>query len=507
MSWLSRLLRGAEKGNSPSRSFGRTLQQTRMVQARYDAAQTTIENRKHWAAADSLAADGSSNPQVRSVLRARSRYEIANNSYAKGIVLTLANYVVGTGPRLQVQTDNSDLNRDIESKFSNWMIAVGFARKLRLMRMSQTESGEVLGVLATNPMIDSPVKLDVRVIEADQLTTPIEFLVGAPTRIVDGIVFDEFDNPTSYHVLRRHPGSTTHIQGFPSNDFQVVPAKSVVHLFRVDRPGQSRGVPEFAAVLPLFALLRRYTLAVLGAAEMAAIPGGVIYSDAAGEEQAAVDPLDSVEIERGSWLTMPAGWKLGQIKAEQPTTMYREFKREVLNEIARCVNMPFNIAAGNSSEYNYASGRLDHQMFFRSIGVDRNRIAQLVLDPIFRAWIDEAVLVSGYLPQRARGLPFELPHQWIWDGFEHVDPAKEANAQGERLKNNTTTLAVEYAKCGCDWETELRQRAREFKLMRELGIPDQSQGKPASQGPENSFEEKSRQEEVDQLLEDADAEV
>ena len=37
---------------------------------------------------------------VRRMLRSRSRYEVANNSYAKGVVLTLANDVVGTGPGL-----------------------------------------------------------------------------------------------------------------------------------------------------------------------------------------------------------------------------------------------------------------------------------------------------------------------------------------------------------------------------------------------------------------------
>jgi hypothetical protein len=31
---------------------------------------------------------------------------------------------------------------------------------------------------------------------------------------------------------------------------------------------------------------------------------------------------------------------------------------------------PFNVAAGNSSGYNYASGRLDHQTYFKAIRVD-----------------------------------------------------------------------------------------------------------------------------------------
>ncbi len=33
--------------------------------------------------------------------------------------------------------------------------------------------------------------------------------------------------------------------------------------------------------------------------------------------------------------------------------------------------MPYNVATGNSSCYNYASGRLDHQTRFKSIRVDQ----------------------------------------------------------------------------------------------------------------------------------------
>ena len=136
--------------------------------------------------------------------------------------------------------------------------------------------------------------------------------------------------------------------------------------------------------------------------------------------------------------------------------------------------MPFNIAAGNSSGYNYASGRLDHQTYYKAIRVDQARMALQVLDRIFAAWVAEAVLIDGLLPitvrAAARSRTIDWSHQWFWDGHEHVDPLKEANAQGKRLENHTTTLADEYARKGQDWEAQLRQRAREQRLMRELGL-------------------------------------
>ena len=108
-----------------------------------------------------------------------------------------------------------------------------------------------------------------------------------------------------------------------------------------------------------------------------------------------------------------------------------------------------------------------------AIRVDQSNLERIILDRILAAWLDEAALLPGLLPD---GLgPFaQWPHQWFWDGQEHVDPAKEANAQATRLASHTTTLADEYAKRGQDWETQLRQRAKEIALMSQLGLATES---------------------------------
>ena len=62
---------------------------------------------------------------------------------------------------------------------------------------------------------------------------------------------------------------------------------------------------------------------------------------------------------------------------------------------------------------------------------------------------------------------------------------KEADAQRVRLESNTTTLAAECAKDGRDYLSVLRQRAKEIKLMRELGIPISSE---SPESPEEQIE-------------------
>ena len=463
--WLKNI-----RGNDSHRRTMRMVHVPMRVRGRYDAAVTTEENRRHWANADILSADAAANPRVRCVLRSRARYEVANNSYARGIVSTLANDCIGTGPRLQMLTDDDESNRLIEQEFMLWADAISLADRLRTMRMSRAESGEVFAMLVANPKIDSPVKLDLRLIEADQVMTPVLLRQEADLLAIDGIIFDEHGNPTEYHVLKRHPGDTIARWTY---DFDRVPAASMIHYFRAERPGQSRGVPEITPALPLFAQLRRYTLAVLAAAETAADFAAVLYTDApANGEADPVEPMDLVELERRMATVLPGGWRLGQIQAEQPSTTYGEFKKEILNEIARCLNMPFNVACGNSSGYNYASGRLDHQTYYKSIRVDQDQLGLAVLDRVLRAWLDEAILVSDFLPRWMRTTAFrDLGHQWFWDGQEHVDPAKEATAQATRLSSYTTNLAYEYARQGRDWEGEIRQRAKELQLMEQLGLP------------------------------------
>ena len=160
--WLRNIRAKSKDSQTAGRSLG-----FRVVRGRYDAAMTSDENRRHWANSDGLSADAAANPMVRRTLRNRARYEVANNSYARGIVLTLANDVVGTGPRLQMLSDDAEANSRIEKEFMRWAKAVALAEKLRTMRVARAEDGEAFGILTSNDKLPTGVKLDVKLVEAE----------------------------------------------------------------------------------------------------------------------------------------------------------------------------------------------------------------------------------------------------------------------------------------------------------------------------------------------------
>src|SRR5262249_24154706 len=73
-----------------------------VLRAKSDAAQTSDENRKHWANADGLGRNAAYIEGIRETLRRRGRYETTNNSYLKSLVRSVAYDLVGTGPRPQL---------------------------------------------------------------------------------------------------------------------------------------------------------------------------------------------------------------------------------------------------------------------------------------------------------------------------------------------------------------------------------------------------------------------
>ncbi|MBE3132787.1 MAG: phage portal protein [Acidobacteria bacterium] len=397
--------------------------------------------------ADGYSADAAASSVVRRTLRNRARYEVANNGYAAGIIQTLANDVIGTGPRLQMLTDSDDTNRLIELEFAAWAKRIDLPGKLRTMRMAKAHDGEVFALFGDNTALTGPVKLDLRLLEADQVATP-DF-TGMDANAVDGIVLDAFGNPKTYHVLTDHPGATGALGASQKTD---IDASQMIHWFRVDRPGQHRGVSEIASTLGLYAQLRDFVDSVIAAAKTAADHALVMKTTLLPDEAAAaeIEPFAELEISPNSGVFCPEGWEPFQLKAEQPSTTTPQFVQFIINQAARPWSMPKNIALCDSSEYNYASGRLDHQTYYKAIRVEQAQCESFVLDRIFDAWMAAARDVIG--------APIgQWPHQWFWDGWEHIDPLKEANAEDIRLKNRSTNHAATYARRGQDWEEEVYQ--------------------------------------------------
>jgi len=432
-----------------------------VVRASFDLAQTTAENKKHWASADGLSSRAALSPAVRRTVRIRSRYEAENNSWYSGILRTATNHIVGgTGPRLQLLSGNPEADRRIERAWSTWCRAVDFTDTLRMAVEAYWRDGEVF-LIKADSVKRYPISLDVRLIEADQVASPwLPSSIGDPFQD-DGIRFNRNTDEIEVYVYDHHPGSTSYSLNALSG--QWYPARKIVaHLFRAERPGQVRGIPRATPALQTLPIMRRQELATLYSAETAA--NFAMYLKATGP---AVNPSSSpadfaeIELTRNMLTTLPEGWEIGQVEPKQPGPLYEMFQRQALMSFARCTNMPYSLAAGTGKDSNFSSFKGDMKNVWEpEVRVEQNRIENTILSCVLN-WFFESAVYSPGLLDGAPPIQF-IEQRWHWPPLPELDAVESAKAAMLRMSSGLSGPSEEYARRGADWDTESVRAASDF---------------------------------------------
>lgn len=430
--------------------------------ARIDAAQTTSENRNHWLMADGLSARAAYNPSIRKTLRDRSRYEASSNSWYAGLLRTVVNHVIGTGPRLQVMTPDKAANARLERAWSQWAKSAQLTEKLRIAVETYWRDGEVF-FLRSSHKARWPVSTDIRIYEADQVAAPWS---GGhyDADVEDGIRIDDDGCPIEFHIFKHHPGDATY---HDTMDGEWYPAADVRQLFRCDRPGQIRGIPRLTPSLPLFAILRRHALATLFAAESAANHAMVMTStSAASTVKKSNADFGEFEIARNMMTVLPEGWSMQQIKPEHPTTNHEMYLRATLMEIGRCSGLPYSLVAGTSKDSNFSSVKMDvRNTWGPEVITEQERITGVAVEAAWLWFLEDAFFVAGLLD----GLPpiGEIDHHFQWDPLPTTDEIDDVNAGKARLDSRVSTVTLEYQRRGLDFEASIAREAQAFGVSPE----------------------------------------
>lgn len=468
-----------------TRLFGKKkTQQPSWVKAHYDAARITPELQRHFVNADTLDPQHSVTPDGRNLISSRARYEEQNSGYCHRTLKVLCADTIGRGVRINIRTSDIRKKDAIKKRWDKWAKDINLRHKLKTARRTKAVDGECFLVLNRNPRLES-LPLDLHLIEPCDIKSGLMFALtyhdNGQVKHYDGISFDQYGNPVSYRYFFN--------QNFEAEKYIDIPEKWVIHYAHRTRPKQIRGVSELASTVLNFSDMRRFSKAVVKAAEIAADFAFVCTTDNVDDDVDENDiprPGDVMSINRGGGIFLPQGYKATQMKPEQPTSNYSDFIRAQVRECAGAFGMPLNVALGDSSGYNYASGRLDHQSYHKLIADERTEIEDVILSrlwQIFRTF-DALTHPNDYKD--------EVKVTWMWDAFGHVDPVKEANAQATRLRNMTSNISIELAADGRDFDEIAENRAEEIQRMKELGLPipkEYQEGDYTTQGDEENDEE------------------
>lgn len=432
------------------REFFRRSPKTTQLQASFDIAQTTADNKNHWSAADNLSARAELSPGVRRVIRVRSRYEAANNSWYCGMIRTAVNHVIGRGPKLQVMTDSPIFNQRLETAFDDWSKKIKLSSKYRTIYAAYFRDGDSFVMRAERPR-NYPISLDLKVFESEQCATPWTGAILQDAYVDDGVRFDAATNEIEFYIYDHHPGanipvSTLRGQWYSAND--------VLHIFRAERPGQTRGIPRVTSALQTLPIMRRQELATLFSAESAANFAMYLKSNSA-----AIDPKTSpgdfqeVELARNMLTTLPAGWDIGQIEPKQPGPLYEMFQRQALMGFCRCTNMPYGLAAGTAKDSNFSSYKGDIRNVWKpEVVTEQDAFELSIVNPIFQWFLEACVFVPSLL---SGGPPIDqIRFAWNWPPLPDIDPGDTVQTNATRIATGQSSIAQIYSENGMDWETE-----------------------------------------------------
>ena len=369
-------------------------------------------------------------PYVRHQLAALARHEFQNNSYCRGAGLKIAHEVVGeSGPRLEIEPESNTSGAKkaaniYEGMWQEWADETNFVDRLLMGVIEEMIGGEVFAMFRINNGL-STVPVDFEQYEGIQFqSTAWHRALWDGDReypIVDGIRMDRRGNVRTYFKLRQHPGSNHFANLMGSVD--EIPSDIIVHMYRKERPSQYRGVSHLAPCVEKFNHLRRFADSTLESAENFAKMMGFIETAFQPNLCAPGDGPIEIPIGNGHFMTLPDGWKASYARPEQPTITYGDFVKAVLHEIISCLLIPWNVASGDSSDFNFASGQLDHRIFERVIKFLRKRQERRLVNRFFKFW-NEFAMFGGFIPPRLG--PFKW--RWYWPETKPIDPNKVANA-------------------------------------------------------------------------------
>lgn len=455
----------------------------------YKSAQTGT-NDTPWMNASARSADGEILGDLPS-LRNRSRALNRDDAIAAGITGTMVRGVIGTGLRPQARTGSDAKDDALEAVWKQRCDHLAPAdgclphgQQQRLRYAKRLEDGEYL----LRPAISAPGEpLWIETIEAERLATPADAKpVDSKGRIVDGVEKDRFGRVVAYWVMKRHPGETlsglnvklgAEADGrspWTKQEFDRVPHEFAYHgRSKVTRPGQTRGVPLCHPILQDLRDLDLLILATLKRTQVAACLAAFLTSDAAATDLIELTAQDygyqlDQKLEPGMIFRLFPGESVQFLNPAGGLPELEKFIFFLARRVGTAIGLSPQAVLRAWEGVSYSGARtikIDDRQTFRT---ERADFAHSLCWE-WRIVLEDELLRGNPLLLAAGVTMDDLIHvEWIGDEEQWVDPQAEAQATELMLAMGLTTLQIECARLGRDWQENIRQKLAAELLEKEL---------------------------------------
>lgn len=362
-------------------------------------------------------------------------------------------------------------------------------RFIRLFEARACVDGDVGAIKLSNGMLQA--------VESDRIRQPLgnDAFVSPITGEVDsaepgwvhGVNCTKWGAANAYAVWKRSANGYVFERNIAARNF-------ILHGY-FDRFDQVRGITPLASGLNSLQDVYENFDYALAKAKVSQLFGIAFFSDrqqAAGiveeeseDDEDSEEPRYKVDFKQGPMaIELDPGDKAEILESNQPSDQFQNFTQSIIQVALKSLDIPFCFY--DESHTNYYGSKAAVVLYIESCKHKRKNL-QNVLNEITRwkiaQWVLEGrlVLPSG---MDASNVTFE----WIHAGLPWWDPSKEIAADVAAVDSGLRTRTeIRKERFGDNWEDVIREKAKEDKLMTELGI------QTSQKQPENDPKQKEKQ--------------
>lgn len=469
VSWWDRLLIGIAPDWGLRRVHARA--QAQLAARHYEAAQGSRRT-SNWyrTISDANVANG---PAI-GALRELSRDLRRNNGWARRGVQTIVNNTIGWGILPKPGDRSRARSEQALAIWNAWAgsTACDFDGRLnfyglqRLAMECLVESGEVVILRQPAAAVDGlSIPMRLQVLEPDYIDHNQNGIVGpGGGPIINGVEFDQFGRRVAYWLYTSHPGGLR----LATTTFspQRVPAERVLHIYRVDRPGQVRGMPWLASAITRLkdfddfedAELMQQKVAACFGAFVTDLDGGAapLGVPSTGNDGQQVDQLEPGHIEY-----LPPGKSVSF--ATPPPTSNSGFSTRTLRRIAAGLGVTYEDLTGDYSQVNFSSARMARLAHWQNVHEWRwHMLIPQLCNGVWQWAMGMTAAIEGW--------PTVPTAQWAAPPMPILEPDKEGLAYQRLVRIGAMTWGQMIRELGEDPTSQLDEIQAFNRELDERGI-------------------------------------
>ncbi len=431
-------------------------------------------------------------------LRSRSRSLLRNTPIATGAIKTNQVHVIGSGLKLQsrinadvvgmAEDDADKWQQNTEIEFRSWAGSLdcdinrnkNFYDFQNLVFRSILESGDCFVLPLFKEISTLNYGLRLQTIEADRVENPNN--KRDTKELSGGVQKDKSGTPKKYWIRTQHPGSEAtpierkwdSISAFTGNG-----RRKIIHVYEQLRPGQTRGIPYLAPVIEMLHQLGKYTDAELQSAVIASYftvfvttkEGGANFSTFMPSDEGGELTDEDYTMGSGAIVGLAEGEEISTANPGRPNATFDPFVMSILRQIGTALGLPFELLISHFTK-SYSAARTAMLIADKGFMTRRLFIVHHFCDLVYELWMEEAVLreriiAPGFLTEPLLRKAY-LGNLWIGPAAGQIDPTKETTAAQARVDGFFSTVAIESASMGYDFDQNMKQIKKEHMKIAEI---------------------------------------